>query len=279
MSAGQRRSSRALVAWMSAAEVARLRGNAGDAGRAERARVALARRPAGLDQSALIEPWPAALELHGAALRDSQGAKPMFDNGWELAVIGDLRRVVAAQPTVFTDEVEGDGLLAAPDDLAALARLTLPLSPPSAQLPAHFDEESQTWNISSPSPNLRITGTFAGEVKPDVLGFGFLLEVLTSFVSVAEFRGRYILRDGYHRTHNLLSAGLVRVPAFVRHFDDADELFRQGMLPVDAYCGERPPTLADYHDDGVSADVSYTPSATRVLVKALPAGLALGRLL
>jgi len=263
---------------MEAEQVERLRLSAGDAARGRRAREALRSRPAGIDQSGLVEAWPAALEQHAAALRASQGAKPMFDNGWELAVIGDLRRVVAAQPTVFVDEIVGYDAGVAPDDLAAIAPLTLPLSPPNAQLPAHFDEDNQTWNISSPSPNLRITGTFAGEVKPDVVGFGFLLEILTSFVSVAEFRDRYILRDGYHRTYGLIAAGLFRVPAFVRRFGEDDFLFRSGMLPEAIYGGERPPTLADYHDDTVAADVMYAPTDTMISVQAAPAHLAFGRL-
>jgi hypothetical protein len=258
--------------------VARLHGGAGDSDAARRAREALKRRPAGLDQSGLIEAWPAELSAHAGALQASDGAKPMFERGWDLAVIADLRRVVAAQPTVFVDEIVGYDAEVAPDDLAAIAQLTLPLSPPSAQLPAHFDEDEQTWNISSPSPNLRITGTFAGEVKPDVVGFGFLLEILTSFVSVAEFRGRWVLRDGYHRTYRLLAAGVRRVPAFVRRFGDDESLFHSGMLPEDVYCGERPPTLADYHDDTVAGDVAYAPSETTIRVQAAPPGLAFGRL-
>ncbi len=278
MSADQRRLSRALLAWLAPEQVARLRGEAGDPNVARRAREALTRRPAGLDQSGLIEAWPADLIGHGDALRAAEAARPMFERGWELAVIGDLRRVVAAQPTVFTDEIVGYDAGVAADDLEAIARLTLPLSPPSAQLPAHFDEDEQTWNISSPSPNLRITGTFAGEVKPDVVGFGFLLEILTSFVSVAEVRGRWVLRDGYHRTYRLLAAGVVRVPAFVRRFGDDEPLFRNGMLPEEVYCGERPPTLADYHDDTVAGDVAYAPGETTIRVQAGPPGLAFGRL-
>ncbi len=158
-----------------------------------------------------------------------------LENGWKLALITDLRRVVAAQPTVFVDEIHGYDAGVAPGDLAAVACLTLPLAPPPARLPAHFDEDNQTWNISSRNPNLRITGTFAGEVKPDVVGFGFLLEILTSFVSVAEFRGRYVLRDGYHRAYRLLAAGVVRVPVFVRRCGEEDSLFRSGMLPEAIY--------------------------------------------
>jgi hypothetical protein len=276
----ERRRSRALIAWIEPARVEQLLGSAGDPARARRAREALGDRPAAPPhQSGLIEPWPASLEHHAAALRATQGAKPMFDDGWELALITDLRRVVAAQPTVFVDGVDGGVEPVAAGDLEAVARLTLPLAPPSAQLPADFDEDSQTWNISSPNPNLRITGTFAGEVKPDVVGFGFLLEILTSFVSVAEFRGRYILRDGYHRTYRLIAAGVVTVPAFVRRFADDESPFRSGMLPEAIYCGERPPTLADYHDDAVASDVFYAPNQTKVSVRAAPPDLAFGRLI
>jgi hypothetical protein len=278
MSAVERRRSRALLAWMASEQLARLRGRAADPDAARRAREALRRRPADLDQSGLIEPWPAALSAHERALRATEGAKPMFDNGWELAVIADLRRVVAAQPTVFVDDIPGQEGDVVPGDLVSIARLTLPLAPPSAELPARFDEDSQTWNISSSSPNLRITGTFAGEVKPDVLGFGFLLSILPSFVSVAELRRRYVLRDGYHRAYQLLAAGVATIPAFVRRFGDDESLFRNGMLPEDVYCGERPPTLADYHDDNVAGDVAYAPTDTIIRVQAAPAHLAFGRL-
>jgi hypothetical protein len=202
----------------------------------------------------------------------------MLSRGWELGLITDLRRVVAAQPTVFVDGVDDAQPQPAPADLAAVARVSLPLSPPEAPIPASFDEERQQWNISSLSPNLRITGTFGGEVQPNVLGFGFLVQVLASFVSVAEFRGRYILRDGYHRTYRLLAAGVHAVPAFVRRFGDDESLFRHGMLAEQTYCGDRPPTLQDYHDDAVADDAWFAPTETTLLVNAVPPDLAFGRL-
>ena len=185
--------------------------------------------------------------------------------------------MIAAQPTVFVDGPE-DSLGSCAHELSELARIALPLTAPAAQVPVRFDEERQTWNISSPSPNLRITGNFGGEVEPGVLGFGFLVKVLPSFVSVAEYRGRYILRDGYHRGYSFLRAGAVSVPAFVRRFDEDESPFRAGMLPEAVYCGERPPTLADYHDDVVAGDVSFAPSETTIVVSAAPTSLAFGRI-
>jgi hypothetical protein len=271
------RQARALLAWLSAQDGQRLGGPAADPARRSAARDSLADRPAAVDQSGVVAPWPSTLAEHAAALRASEDAEPMFANGWEIGLVTDLRRVIAAQPTVFVDE-PSDFVAPAVHDLAALARIALPLTAPAAQVPVRFDEDSQTWNITSPSPNLRITGNFGGELEPGVLGFGFLVRVLPSFVSVAEYRGRYILRDGYHRAYAFLRAGAVNVPAFIRRFGDDESPFRSGMLPEEVYCGDRPPTLQDYHDDAVAADVSFTPNDTTIVVSATPTSLAFGRI-
>jgi hypothetical protein len=291
-SAQANRRARALVAWLSDEDLQRLGGSADDAAHQREAREALARRPAALDQSGLLATLPAALDRHVAALRSSEGAKPMLDNRWELALVTDLRRVVAAQPTVFTEPLSDrpapsgdraapapeDPAAVAPGDLAAVAHVTLPLTPPAAEIHTRFDEDEQAWRIVSPSPNLRITGTFGGEIEPDVLGVGFLFRVLTSYVSVAELGGRLILRDGYHRAYRLIAAGAVAAPVFVRRFADGESLFRSGMLPERVFLGDRPPTLGDYTDDTVARDVWFADTATTASVRADPAHLAFGRL-
>jgi hypothetical protein len=271
------RPARALVAWLSAAEGQRLGAGAANPERRRAARDALLERPAVVDQSDLVAPLPSALEEHAAALRSSEGAKSMFANGWELGLITDLRRVIAAQPTLFVDGPQ-DGVGPVPHDSSSVAQIALPLSAPASQVPVSFDEEKQTWNITSPSPNLRITGNFGGEVEPGVLGFGFFVRVLPSFISVAEYRGRYILRDGYHRAYRFLSGGVVSVPALIRRFDDDESPFQAGMLPEEVYCGERPPTLQDYLDDAVACDVSFAPRETTIVVSAAPTSLVFGQL-
>jgi hypothetical protein len=271
------RAARALVAWLSAQEGRRLGGGAADRDRRQAARDALLSRPVAVDQAGLVVSLPPAFGEHAAAVRASEGAKSMFANGWEIELITDLRRVIAAQPTVFLDGPE-NGVEPVSPDPASIARIALPLSAPASQVPVRFDEPSQTWHITSPSPNLRITGNFGGEVEPGVLGFGFLVRVLPSFVSVAEYRGRYILRDGYHRAYRFLSQGVRAVPAFVRRFGDDESLFRAGMLPEAVYCGERPPTLQDYLDDAVASDVSFAPRETTIVVSAAPTSLVFGQL-
>lgn len=75
-----------------------------------------------------------------------------------------------------------------------------------------------------------------------------------------------------------MAAGGRSGPAFVRRFGDEESLFRTGMLPEGIYCGERPPTLQDYHDEVVADDVWFAPSGTTVRVHAAPPDLAFGRL-
>ncbi|HEX4011280.1 MAG TPA: hypothetical protein VHX62_14770 [Solirubrobacteraceae bacterium] len=275
-----RRRARALTGWLSTTEIQRLDRAAADPARVQAARAVLRTRPPHPDQTGVIGEWPAELAAYADALRASVGAQPMFAEGWRLAMITDLRRVIAAQATVVADTTEGEpgaGLLdGRVPDLEALAQLALPLADSALNIQSRFDEEQQRWIITSANPNLRIVGTFSGEVQPSVMGFGFFFRMLASFVSVAEFRGRYVLRDGYHRSYRLLAAGITAVPAFVRQFGD-DELPVKGLLlGPDVYCGPTPPLLGDYFHDDLAADVWLGAAETTAIVSASPQRLAMG---
>lgn len=275
------RRARALAAWLSAEKLAKLDPSPAMAERRRAARTALAARAPGVVQSGLIAEWPSVLEPHAAALRASDGAQPMLREGWEPAIITDLRRVAAAQPTVFVDEVRapGEAQARAQDtpSLEELARLTLPLEPPTSDIRTRFDEERQVWFVTSPDPNVRIVGTFGTEVRPNIVGVGFFIEARSSFVSVAEVNGRYVLRDGYHRCYRLLAAGITAVPAFVRRYGDDEDPFTSPMLHRDIWSGPKPPTLADYHDDRVAAEVSVPLGETTAVVAAGPRHLSVAR--
>jgi hypothetical protein len=272
------RRARALTAWLTRAQIERLDTPAPTVESRRIARDALAARPPEPAQDDLIGQWPAVLEGHAGALRASPTAKRMFDDGWRLALITDLGRVIAAQSTVVVDDTSAAGLPAegAPPTLEELARLTLPVSARSAEVATNFDENEQRWIVTSPDPNLRITGTFSGEVQTNVLGVGFFFEVLNSFVSVAEVRGRYVLRDGYHRCYRLLGAGVTAVPVFVRTFREDEPVFNGPMLDPEVWCGPTPPTLLDFHDDRVSAEIRIGVDHTTAIVAAGPRRLAVG---
>lgn len=101
------------------------------------------------------------------------------------------------------------------------------------------------------------------------MGFGFKVTVMSSFLQVASFQGRYVMRDGYHRAFGLLSRGISRVPAYVRNFDTTENLAPVGMMPQATWLGDQPPLLRDYHDDQVAEPVSLPAPHRLIVISAL----------
>jgi|SRR5882724_7642676 len=123
--------------------------------------------------------------------------------------------------------------------------------------------------ITSRNPNLRIAGPFSGPVDVgggQMTACGFVVTVSSSFVQVVRYRGRLLLRDGYHRSLGLLAQDITRVPVLFREFGQFEPLgLGPGMLPEAAFLGDRPPFLADYLRDAVSAEIKL-PATQKMLV-------------
>jgi hypothetical protein len=249
--------------------------------RVSQARDAVAARPAGIDQAGLVSPLSDELADHVARLGATPAGARMRAEGWEIAMV-DLSRVVAVAPSVFTGTAAERAASLDPGDLRAVAGLTLPvshsrpvgeLSPGDdlAPIQGQYHYLKQTYTIISPNLNLTVAGNFDAPGNIDarqpggLLGFGFNVTVPPSFIQVARFQGRYLLRDGYHRSFGLLSCGITRVPAYVRDFATAEELVPAGTLPRSAWVGDRPPLLRDYHDDLVAEPV-LLPVPHRMIV-------------
>lgn len=268
-----RRPARALLGWMQPEEAQRIQaGQRTDinvpeyAQRAERARMAVAARPVGLDQANLITEAPDELREYVAALQQAPAAAQYLLQGWRVC-IADLQRVCALQPQIFTDHAVERASGLEPGNLRRIAEVSLPL-PKKAILPLQFDRARQVWMLSSANPNLRIVGNWHGEVQPGMMGFGFTVSVLPSFLQVAHFSNRYVLRDGNHRAYGFLRAGITSVPALTRDFGPFEDLgLPPGLLPPAAYLGDRPPLLTDFLNDEVSADV-FLPAAEKMIVVA-----------
>ncbi len=275
-SARIQRPARSLIGWLEpqqaqlilAGQRQDLAGTPEHIARASDARSAVLQREAGVAQAGVVIDTPVELADHTANLCASGAGKTMVDEGWTVRLI-DLTKVCAVQPNIFTDHAEArvEGTVA--DDLSSLAWVTLPL-PGQIQLPTQFDPTKMTWMFSSPNPNLRVLGQFSAPLEEGLLGFGFVVGVSQSFLQVAKFRGRWLLRDGYHRAFGLLSRGISIVPAFVREFEPFQELgLPPGMLPPAAYLGDRPPVLSDYLDDSVAASVSLPAFQKMIVVQAM----------
>lgn len=231
--------------------------------RATQTRAAVAARPQGLDQTQVLSDPPAELTEYIAHFCAQASYGPFAAEGWSVKV-ADLSKVCALQPVVFWDHAEERAQAAVVGDIQSIAAVTLPIPGPT-QLPIQFDQIRNTWIIPSRNPNLRIIGHFAGPIEGKT-GCGFLVEVTPSFVQVVFHRGRYLLRDGYHRSLGLLARGFTHVPVLYREFNEFENLgIGPGMLLELAYLGTRPPLLADYLSEAVSAEV-YLPASQKMIV-------------
>jgi hypothetical protein len=212
-------------------------------------------------------PAPTDLANHIEQLRQSGTAAAFFDEGWTIEVV-DLRRVCAVQPNVFTEEAAQRSAGVDANDVTSIATVTLPIAAPSV-LGAAYNAAKQAWVFSSANPNLRIVGQAQGP-GPGAHIFGFAVALSPSFMQVASYNGRYLLRDGYHRAYGLLAGGITHAPVFVKDFERFEDLhLPPGLLPQDAYLGPRPPVLADYLNRDVSANTSILVTQKIVIIQAL----------
>ena len=216
---------------------------------------------------------PASLLPHVDRLQKSPAGMPYFLEGWRIRLV-NLTRLISFQPAVFVDSAVERVRGLKPDGLEGLANLCLPIPAGNETLAPTLDKVKNIWTVLSPNPNLRVVGQFAGPIQGLGGGapvFGFFLALMPSFMQVAHFQGRYVLRDGYHRALGLLSAGIMEAPAFVRDFDAIEQLVPPGMLPQHSWLGPRPPLVPDYFDNSVAATVALPAVQKVVMVQAIEA--------
>jgi hypothetical protein len=103
------------------------------------------------------------------------------------------------------------------------------------------------FQLHSANPDLRITLTeqVAGDSLPLMLTGG------SPIFEVAEFRGRWFLRDGYHRSFQMLRAGVAMGFAVIVHARTLEEL---GAVEPFFFCEEtlfsaRPPMVTDFLEE------------------------------
>jgi hypothetical protein len=268
------RRARTLIGWLRAEEAkAALTGPQAAAMSIEHdrlaadARGAVSARPAGIDQRDVIGPVSQELASHIEDLRLNAASSAFFNEGWTVAM-ADLTRTCAIQPSVMIDDANARTNVVDASDPTSIAAVTLPIGTPLV-LGATYNPAKQAWVFSSANPNLRVVGQAQGEIPGGHL-FGFGVAISASFMQVANYNGRHLLRDGYHRAYGLLARGITHAPVFVREFERFDDLrLPPGLLPQDTYLGPRPPVLLDYLNDDVSAVTSVLVTQKVVIIQAL----------
>jgi len=237
----------------------------------ETARAAVAAREKFQALSPIVAPCPEVLQAHRAALYGHERFKTFRDEGWDIAIV-DLTRVCVVQHTVVT---EPDARITRLDanDVPALAAITLPIPNPQP-LSYQVDSQRNVAVLSAFDGNLRVVG-FAAQQVPRGNLMGFIVEIATSYLQVADVGGRFVLRDGNHRAAALVKQGITEAPALVRRFAHGEDLAPpKGVLAPATYLGERPPTALDYWDPAVSAAVLVPRRRKFVVIQGIEQSLA-----
>jgi hypothetical protein len=233
------------------------------------ARAAVASRDPGLDQEGAVQLNPPILSPHRERFAATAYGAALLSDGWEIA-LADLTRLRAYQPNVYVDREHArlGGLDL--EDVQALAEFCIPTTTAATPAP-QFDPSRNAFLIASSNLNLQIMGNGVAQTPEGMPLLGFLISLRPSVVNVANYQDKLVLHDGYHRSVALVAAGATVVPTLVRRFSSLAEMAPNsaGFLPEQSYLGERPPTIADYLDDEVSALVEIPSNQKLIVIQGL----------
>jgi hypothetical protein len=114
--------------------------------------------------------------------------------------------------------------------------------------PYKIDGQCSEFTIQSDNPDLQLLPILA--TKAPSSG-PFSLYGGCPFFEVAEFRGRWFLRDGYHRAYHLLRAGVYHLPAIVIQARTIDEVgaTQSWFFQEEQLFSSHPPRVMDFIDD------------------------------
>jgi hypothetical protein len=235
----------------------------------ERYRVATDSRPPIEAKSPVRELPPAYRALVSEFQRRPDIIQAFAPHQWSVAAIDLTVPILSFQSIVHTDDatqrVAGIDL----QDPHALFNACLP-EQEKVELPGGFDPSQNAFTVSSLNPNLRIA-SFELVDAPQPAGLtkriaGFTLSLGSSHIQVAEYRGRWMIRDGYHRLSGLIALGASMVPCIhikAQTFEETGAA-RPGFFGYEVLYSDRPPQLTDFLDDKLSLEVT-TPAVRKVV--------------
>ena len=201
------------------------------------------------DAAALLEPETQTIEplLTAATQReDLQQEYKHFD--WTLGVI-DLRLLLAFQRRLIFSPLSPPAISPMSEDWPALISLSIgsQRSTEHVLIYNHSEQDRLDISLHSTNPDLQLR-FHPKQSGRDVLPLS--LHGGSPFFEVAQLRGRWFLRDGYHRAYHLLKAGVYRVPAVVIHAQNVEQLgaTEPWFFNQDQLFSVRPPRVTDFLD-------------------------------
>ena len=234
--------------------------------RTERASAKLAERDLYAGTTALLERETKDIQDLLTVAAQREDLREEYENlDWTLAVI-DLRRLLAFQRRLVFSS--GSKVFVTPErhDWPQLISMAIGSQRSTEHVVIHDLSEDDRLEIRlhSSNPDLRLRfhpKTSRGECLPLSLYGG------SPFFEVAEFRGRWFLRDGYHRAYHLLQAGVDRVPAVVIYARSIEEVGATApwFFNEEQLFSDRPPQVTDFLDDHLI--LRYERTALRKVIR------------
>lgn len=209
-------------------------------------------RSAYVQQFALLD---AESRMHEAVLRPHAARAELLleMNGldWSLGIV-DLRHLLSFQRRLSFDSRAPAQPMPTAQDWAGLLHFSFG-SPRPISVTSHLDDAGAL-ELQSEDPNLQLRFSIGG-AQPITLYGG------SPFLEVAEFRGRWFLRDGYHRAYRLLTHGVAAVPAVVVRARSLRELgaVQPWLFPEETLFSDRPPRVVDFLDNLLNLQYTRPP--------------------
>ncbi|WP_158944712.1 hypothetical protein [Granulicella sp. S190] len=232
----------------------------------EQARARLSQLQHYANNSALLEQETRNIQqLLTAAATDEDMQREYERLNWTLGVV-DLRCLIAFQRRLIFSPVQEKPLLPKQDDWLGLISLSVGSRRSTRHELVHHHSESDRLDMSLHSSNPDLQLKFHPKTKDrDLLPFS--LYGGSPFFEVAEFRGRWFLRDGYHRAYHLLQAGVHRLPAVVIYVRSIEELgaTEPWFFSEQQLFSDRPPKVTDFLEDSMT--LRYERTALRKVLR------------
>jgi hypothetical protein len=184
---------------------------------------------------------------------------------WALGVV-DLRLLLAFQRRLVFDAMRHTAPVPEQNDWHQLVSLALGIQRSTRyQMTCNRNAtDGLDVRLRSSNPDLQV------RVNPNA-GYSdlspFSLHGGSPFFEVAELRGRWFLRDGYHRAYRLLQAGVHYIPSVVIRARTIEEVGATDpwFFGEDQLFSDRPPRVMDFLDEGLV--LSYERTALRKVIR------------
>jgi len=138
-----------------------------------------------------------------------------------------------------------------PSDLSATVKFCLPTREevPKTQVLSSFNPTTNTFSAITQNLDFRVAGNVQGEDPVTHRNFaGFIYSGGLPQMSVVEYKGMFLIKNGYHRALSLLKKGHQFLPCLLLSTEGYQFTGGQapGFLPLDLVMSDRSPILSDF---------------------------------